>query len=102
MAVRVDAKGLWRVAYGSVAPTPIRGPKVERLLKGEKKPSAAVLTRAVAIAEAEVAPITDIRSSKEYRRLMVGVMLKRAVRLAVRRWAGRGPAYGINILEEDA
>ena len=26
VAVRVDATGAWRVAYGSVAPTPIRGP----------------------------------------------------------------------------
>ncbi len=102
VAVRVDARGVWRVAYGSVAPTPIRGPKVERLLRGEKKPSAALLKKAAVLAEAEVAPITDIRSSQAYRRLMVGVMLKRAVRLAVARAAGRGPAYGINILEEDA
>ncbi|HAL93069.1 MAG TPA: hypothetical protein DCM68_08620, partial [Verrucomicrobia bacterium] len=63
VAVRVDAKGGWRVAYGSVAPTPIRGPKVERLLKGVKKPDAALLKKAAALAEAEVAPITDIRSS---------------------------------------
>lgn len=102
VGVRVDAQGVWRVAYGSVAPTPIRGPKVERLLRGEKKPSAALLKKAAALAEAEVAPITDIRSSEIYRRLMVGVMLKRAVRLAAARLAGRGPAYGINILEEDA
>ena len=102
MAVRVDAKGVWQVAYGSVAPTPIRGPKVERLLRGERKPSAALLKRAAALAETEVAPITDIRSSQIYRRLMVGVMLKRAVRLAAQRLAGRGAACGINILEEDA
>ena len=60
------------------------------------------MKKAVVLAEAEVAPITDIRSSQVYRRLMVGVMLGRAVRLAVRRLAGRGPAYGLNILEEDA
>ena len=102
VAVRVDAKGVWQVAYGSVAPTPIRGPKVERLLRGEKKPSAALLKQAAALAETEVAPITDIRSSQIYRRLMVGVMLKRAVRLAAQRLAGRGAACGINILEEDA
>lgn len=100
VGVRVDAKGVWRVAYGSVAPTPIRGPKVERLLRGEKKPSAALLKKAMALAEAEVAPITDIRGSKEYRRLMVGVMLKRAIVLAAARLAGRGADYGINILEE--
>ena len=102
VAVRVDAKGVWQVAYGSVAPTPIRGPKVERLLRGERKPAAALLKRAAALAETEVAPITDIRSSQIYRRLMVGVMLKRAVRLAAQRLAGRGAACGINILEEDA
>lgn len=101
VAVRVDARGAWQVAYGSVAPTPIRGPKVERLLNGVKKPDAAQLAKAMALAEAEVAPITDIRGSQVYRRLMVGVMLKRAVRLAVRRAAGRGPRYGLNILEED-
>jgi CO/xanthine dehydrogenase FAD-binding subunit len=102
VAVRVDAKGVWRVAYGSVAPTPIRGPKVERRLRGEKKPSVALLKQAVALAEAEVAPITDIRGSQVYRRLMVGVMLKRAIRLAAARLVGRGAVYGMNILEEDA
>lgn len=100
VAVRVDARGVWRVAYGSVAPTPIRGPKVERLLKGVKKPDAALLKKAAALAEAEIAPITDIRGSQVYRRLMIGVMLRRAVRLAAARLAGRGPDYGINILEE--
>ena len=98
----MDPKGGWQVAYGSVAPTPIRGPKVERLLRGEKKPAAALLKKAAALAEAEVAPITDIRSSQIYRRLMVGVMLRRAVRLAAARLAGRGPGYGINVIEEDA
>ena len=102
VAVRVDSRGVWQVAYGSVAPTPIRGPKVERLLRGQKKPVTALLKQAAALAEAEVAPITDIRGSQIYRRLMVGVMLARAVRLAATRLAGRGPDYGLNILEEDA
>ena len=100
VAVRVDSAGLWRVAYGSVAPTPIRGAKVERLLKWMKNPPDEVLARAAELAEAEVAPITDIRGSKEYRRLMVGVMLQRAVQLAAERLAGRGADYGVNILEE--
>lgn len=102
VAVRVDARGAWQVAYGSVAPTPIRGPRVERLLNGEKKPSAALVKEAVALAEAEVAPITDIRGSATYRRLMVGVMLKRTVRMASARLGGRGADYGVNVLEEDA
>ncbi len=102
VAVRVDARGIWRVAYGSVAPTPIRGPKVERLLRGGKTPPADLRRQAAALAQTEVAPITDIRGSLDYRRLMVGVMLDRAVRLAAARLAGRGPDYGLNILEEDA
>jgi carbon-monoxide dehydrogenase medium subunit len=72
VAVRVDARGGWQVAYGSVAPTPVRGPKVERLLKGVKKPDAALLKKAAALAEAEIAPITDIRSSAVYRRMNGG------------------------------
>ena len=66
-----------------------------------KNPPDEVLARAAELAEAEVAPITDIRGSKEYRRLMVGVMLQRAVQLAAERLAGRGADYGVNILEED-
>lgn len=102
VAVRVDPSGAWQVAYGSVAPTPIRGPQVERVLKGVKKPNAALVKKVAALAETEVAPITDIRSSAVYRRMMVGVMLARTIPLAVRRLSGRGPAYGINILEEEA
>jgi CO/xanthine dehydrogenase FAD-binding subunit len=102
VAVRVDSKGDWQVAYGSVAPTPIRGPRVERLLKGQKNPANELLVRAAALAEAEVAPITDIRGSREYRCRMVGVMLKRALHLAADRLAGRGADYGVNIVEEAA
>ena len=100
VAVRVDAKGEWRVAYGSVAPTPLRGPKVERLLKGVKKPDAVLLAKAAELAESEIAPITDIRGSAIYRRLMVGVMVKRAIQMAVARQVGRGAPYGIHVLEE--
>lgn len=75
---------------------------MERVLKGVKKPNAALVKKVAALAETEVAPITDIRSSAVYRRMMVGVMLARTIPLAVRRLSGRGPAYGINILEEEA
>jgi CO/xanthine dehydrogenase FAD-binding subunit len=101
VAVWVDAKGTWRVAYGSVAPTPIRGPAAERVLAGRREPSAECLEKAAAAAEGEVAPITDIRGSQTYRRLMVGVMLKRAAKLAAARMAGGGPGYGVNAIEED-
>ncbi len=100
VAVRIGARGEWRVAYGSVAPTPIRGPKVERALRGQKNPAADLLQKARQLAEAEVAPITDIRGSEVYRRLMIGTMLERTVELAAARLAGRGAEYGFNVLEE--
>ena len=100
VAVRVDAKGTWRVAYGSVAPTPIRGPKAERVLKGTKALDEGILERVAEAAMGEVAPITDIRSSAEYRRRMIGVMTKRACAAALARLKGKGPAYGLNVAEE--
>ena len=100
VAVRVDAKGTWRVAYGSVAPTPIRGPKAERVLKGTKTLDEGILERVAEAAMGEVAPITDIRSSAEYRRRMIGVMTKRACAAALARLKGKGPAYGLNVAEE--
>jgi len=67
-----------RVAAGSVAPTPIRLPEAEALLTGRR------LTEDVVAAASEaamrgVSPITDVRSTAEYRRHIVGVYLKRAV-----------------------
>jgi carbon-monoxide dehydrogenase medium subunit len=61
-----------------VAPTPIRAKNSEALLEGQ------VLTEALAAKVGEEAareskPISDVRSSAEYRRAMVGVMTKRAL-----------------------
>jgi aerobic carbon-monoxide dehydrogenase medium subunit len=67
-----------RIVLGAVAPTPIRAIKAEAALEGQ------VLTQAVAekageIAAEESKPISDVRSSAEYRRAMVGAMAKRAI-----------------------
>lgn len=102
VAVWSDGRGAWRVAYGAVAPTPLRGPRVERILRGHPRPSAALRQQAAAAAEAEVVPITDIRSSERYRRLMIGVMLPRVLAVTVARHSGRGPEYGVNVVEEDS
>ncbi len=101
VAALVDADGVWSVAYGSVGPLPLPGPKAAAILTAAgKAPSAEALAAAAAAADAEISPITDIRSSEAYRRLMVGVMVKRAAGLAARRLAGEGPDYGMNIMEE--
>jgi CO/xanthine dehydrogenase FAD-binding subunit len=73
-----------RVAFGSVAETPIRVPEVEELLAGKEMDSQTISVAAEA-AKQSVAPITDVRGTAEYRRDMCGVLLKRALHTAVGR-----------------
>lgn len=60
-----------RIAIGSVAPTVVRLPKTEALLRGRML-DAALVASARLSASAEVSPIDDIRSTAEYRRKVVG------------------------------
>ena len=57
-----------RIGLGAVAPTPIRAPKTEALVSG-KALDAALVKEAGASAASESSPITDQRSSGEYRGL---------------------------------
>ncbi len=102
VAAWVDGRGNWRIALGSVGPVPYLAVKTAAVLKGCKAPDETLLAKAAAVAEEEARPITDIRSSETYRRLMVGVMVKRAAALAAKRLAGEGPEYGMNCMEEEA
>lgn len=65
-----------RVAFGSSAPTPLRGRKTEAVLEG-KRLDAELLSAAAAAAAEEVLPISDIRGSEAYRRALAGVFLRR-------------------------
>jgi xanthine dehydrogenase small subunit len=62
------------IAAGSAAPTVMRLPRAETALRGAPL-EAETAGRAGRLAEAEVAPITDIRSTAEYRRAMTGVLV---------------------------
>jgi CO/xanthine dehydrogenase FAD-binding subunit len=55
-----------RIAFGSVAPTPIRLPETERVLNGQRL-DPALMANARKVAAAEVRPIGDIRSTAKYR-----------------------------------
>jgi carbon-monoxide dehydrogenase medium subunit len=87
----------YRISFGSVAPRPIRGERIEALLNGQAL-SDSLIQEAVRLVPGEIAPITDIRASKEYRMHMVGVMLERGLRAAVQRITGSGPAYGTSLI----
>ncbi len=65
-----------RVAYGSVAPVPLRGRQAESVLVGQPL-SNEVIDRCVTAAREEISPITDLRASAGYRREIVGVLLRR-------------------------
>ncbi len=65
-----------RVAFGAVAPTPIRGPKTEAALEGRPLDAAAI-EAAVAAAQADIRPISDVRATDWYRRELVGNLLRR-------------------------
>lgn len=73
-----------RIALGSVAPTVIRPAKAEECLRG-KKLTPDVIECAAARAMEAAQPISDIRATAEYRREMVGEMLKRAITAAGQR-----------------
>lgn len=73
-----------RVALGAVAPTPIRGRKVEDALKG-KSASEENIEEAAELAKQECRPISDIRASAEYRKEMSYALIKRALKKVGRR-----------------
>ncbi len=68
-----------RFAYCAVGPIPKRMRKLEDFLNG-KKITDEVIDEAAEIIPTEISPITDIRSSKEYRSHMMKVMFKRGLK----------------------
>ena len=71
-----------RLAVGSVAPVPLRLTEAESMIDGnELTPD--LLNAVAKIVEQEVNPISDVRSTEEYRRTVSGVLVKRAIQEAV-------------------
>ena len=67
-----------RIALGAVAPVPVRAFKTEELLKG-KIIDEPLLEKAGKSALTEVSPISDVRSSQEYREEIIKVLVRRAI-----------------------
>lgn len=68
-----------RIGLGAVAPTPERALKAEELLNGAKADEG-MIDKASEIAASEARPIDDHRGSAEYRREMVGVLVRRGLK----------------------
>jgi carbon-monoxide dehydrogenase medium subunit len=67
-----------RIGLGAVAPVPLRALKTEALLRG-KALTGGLLKEAAAMAASESSPITDQRSSAEYRRWIVEALARRGL-----------------------
>lgn len=70
-----------KVVLGAVAPTVIRATRAEEALRDSKLESEMV-EKAAQLAAEEAKPITDLRSTLEYRREMVRLLVRRAVEKA--------------------
>lgn len=72
----------FRVAFGSVAPTPKRSAKIESLLNG-KEINDKLIKEVKKTIEKVIAPISDVRATKEYRMHMVKIMFERGLKRAL-------------------
>lgn len=77
-ATVLKIKDIYRIAFGAVAPTPIRLKKTENLLNNNLL-TPELIEEAAKLARTEVSPITDVRASKEYRYDVVEVTVRRSL-----------------------
>ena len=68
-----------RIALGAVAPTPLRAKKAEAMLQGQKLHDE-LIDNVAAQAAMEISPISDVRSSAEYRGFLSRVLVARALK----------------------
>jgi carbon-monoxide dehydrogenase medium subunit len=77
-----------RIALGSVAPTPVRAPTIEKALEGRKQ-SEGLFQEAVELVEEDIAPIDDVRSTADYRRQIASLLVREALQEAWKRSGGK-------------
>lgn len=70
-----------RLAVGAVAPVPLRLKSIEERVEGQKIEED-LLQEIEEMVTKAVSPITDVRSTAEYRRAVSGVLVKRAIEQA--------------------
>ena len=82
-----DSVATCRIALGAVAPTPRRTDGAESVLAGSQMSEQAIEATVRRVRE-EIKPISDVRSTADYRRHVAGVMVGDAIRTAWTRAGG--------------
>lgn len=77
-----------RLALGGVAPTPVRAKKAEQILRDNKLEDELIEVAATTAAD-ETNPITDLRSTDEYRKELSKVLVRRVIKISWKRAQGR-------------
>ena len=72
-----DEDGTTRIALGAVGPTMIRPRRAEEMISAEPRPSETARSEFARLVADEVQPITDHRSTEDYRRHASGVLARR-------------------------
>jgi carbon-monoxide dehydrogenase medium subunit len=91
VALVLDGSGLVqdaRIALGSVAPTVVHSPRAEKKLIGTEASSGTIQEAANAVIE-DISPISDVRSTAEYRGHAAQVLTRRALEDAIEQARGR-------------
>lgn len=71
-----------RLAFATAAPTPIRAKEAEKILNG-KKLIQETIDQAAESASREASPRTSWRTTEEYRRDLIRVLTRRAIKKAL-------------------
>jgi len=78
-AIAASPGGCYRIAWGSVAPYPMRAGRAEKLISGQELTDELIDRAAEAVVD-EVSPIDDQRGSARYRRAMCGTLTRRLLK----------------------
>lgn len=70
-----------RIVLGAVAPVPLLSEKASRVLEG-KRVEEEIIEQAAIFARDDAKPITDVRGTEDYRRELIHVLTKRAIKRA--------------------
>jgi CO/xanthine dehydrogenase FAD-binding subunit len=71
--------GTTTVALGAVGPTVLRARQAEEMMSAQSHPDGAALDEFQRLVSDAARPITDHRSTEEYRKMAVGVLARRAL-----------------------